>query len=360
MIFLLIILSSCTLGTDVPSLPPSISSEQKAQIDSLVEAAIQDGPIASLGIGIQFNGETSLTQVVGMADIAANGSAEPGLVYQIGSLTKTFTAVSIMMIVQEADITLDESITTYIPALPTDAASISIRHLLSHTSGLPNLEATNLEIDYSYAYQPGEVIALLAEHFPELKFEPGTQFHYSNLGYFLLGAAIEEVTGLSYYSYLQTHILDPLNLEHTGACDSELGQIAQGHNVSGQDLIPAPSSNLSLAYSAGGLCSNVDDVLHWYTSLSSGDVIDQSLFDEMIEPVVLPNGTTLQSGFGFIVGDFLGEQAIGHIGRTSGFESFLVHFTDEGLTIVVLSNTNPMDPYALTTLISSIREVASN
>lgn len=358
-VMLATILSSCGPSSDTPLLPPSISTEQETEIGRLVEKSIQNGPLAGLSIGIQFNGEPSLTEGYGVTDIAANEKADPWSIYQIGSLTKTFTAVSIMLLAREGKVDLDRSITMYMEELPSEAESISVRDLLAHTSGLPNLEETSIDIDYSRTYVPREVIELVSNQFPELSFPPGTGYQYSNLGYFLLGSIIEKATGMGYYAYLQSNLLDPLEITETGDCSSVRGQIAQGYEVSGRDLIPAESSNLSLAYSAGGLCSSVTDLLKWFTGLLSGDVVDTDTFEEMTTPVMIPDGTVLQSGLGFIVGDFLGAHAIGHIGRTSGYESFMVAFSDDDLTIVVLSNTNPSDPYEISSLISSIREVVS-
>jgi CubicO group peptidase (beta-lactamase class C family) len=264
-----------------------------------------------------------------------------------------------MRLVEEGKINLDNSITTYIEELPSEAEGISVRSLLAHTSGLPNLEETGIDIDYSRTYAPNEVIDIVSDDFPRSKFPPGTGFHYSNLGYFLLGYIIEEAAETSYYAYVQSELLDPLGLKGTGECGSYRGQVAQGYKVSGQDLVPAEPSNLSLAYAAGGLCSNAEDLIRWFGSLSSGDIVDRNAFKEMTTQVVLSNGTTLQSGLGFMVGDFLGAEAIGHIGRTSGYESFMILFPGDDLAIVVLCNTSPSDPYEISNLISSIREVVS-
>jgi CubicO group peptidase (beta-lactamase class C family) len=354
-----VILSSCAPRSDSPRLPPSISSEQKTEIDQLINEAIHDGPLASLSIGFQFGAEPSLVEGYGLTNIAANENAGSASVYQIGSLTKTFTAAAIMRLVEEGKINLDNSITTYIEELPSEAEGISVRSLLAHTSGLPNLEETGIDIDYSRTYAPNEVIDIVSDDFPRSKFPPGTGFHYSNLGYFLLGYIIEEAAETSYYAYVQSELLDPLGLKGTGECGSYRGQVAQGYKVSGQDLVPAEPSNLSLAYAAGGLCSNAEDLIRWFGSLSSGDIVDRNAFKEMTTQVVLSNGTTLQSGLGFMVGDFLGAEAIGHIGRTSGYESFMILFPGDDLAIVVLCNTSPSDPYEISNLISSIREVVS-
>lgn len=349
---LTIALSACGFSSRSPILPPSISVEQKAEIDTLVEETVQQGPLASIAIGILVDGEPPLAQGYGVSSTATNESAGPHVIYQIGSITKTFTAVSIMVLVQEGKISLDEPISNYVKELPAEAEAILIGDLMAHTSGLPNLEETTIDIDYSRSYMPADVVELLSGQFPDLRFEPGSAFHYSNLGYFLLGVLIEEVTGQDYYSFVRSKLLDPWDLADTGKCEAIQGRKAEGYKVLRNKLVPAEAGNLSLAYSAGGLCSSVIDLVNWYAHLSTGKVIDRDLYEQVIRPVVLPDGAILESGLGFIVGDFLGAQAIGHIGRTSGFESFIVDFYEDDLTIVVVSNTNRSDPYAISDLIS--------
>lgn len=356
-LILLSIISVCQPITEQESLPPSISSEKKSEIEASVEKMIKEAPLAGLSLAIQVNQEPYFVEGYGIANVESGRIVDRETKYQIGSITKTFTAVSIMQLVEKGKIDLDRSITEYINELPSAANDILVRQLLSHTSGLPNLEETSIRIDYTYSYAPDEIISILSEDFPELLFEPGSRFHYSNFGYFLLGFIIEEVSGLSYADYLEWNIFDPLDMESIGPCDEGKGSVAQGYKASGGELVPADPSNLSLAYAAGDLCSNAGDLLFWYESLSSGKVIGKDVFEDMTSPVMLPDGTRIETGLGFIVGDFLGEEAIGHIGRTSGYESFLVHFPQGDLTIAVLSNSNPANPYAISSLISSIRDI---
>lgn len=355
-LLMLLISSSCNMLGDQETFPPSISSKVKKEIDANLEKTVSQSPLAGLSLALQVDREPYYTQSYGMANIETGRAVDKETIFQVGSITKTFTSASILQLVEKGKIRLDESISTYIDELPSEADDILVLHLLSHTSGLPNLEETNIRIDYEYSYTPDEVIQILIDEFPELRFEPGSQFHYSNLGYFLLGFIIEEITGLSYYDYLEVNILEPLDMKSISPCIDVGGSIARGYKVSGEELVPADPTNLTLAYAAGGLCSNAQDLLKWYENLSSGNVVGMDEFEDMTSPVLLPDGTQLESGLGFIVGDFLGEEAIGHIGRTSGYESFLTHFPDKELTIVIVSNTNPKDPYVISNLIASIKD----
>ena len=357
---LLILVSFFTACKPITEQPPTLRttlSSDSSEIHALIEKTIEEAPLASLSVAIQGHDAPPFAQGYGSADIESGIKANQETIYQIGSITKTFTAAAVMQLVEEGKLDLDKSVAAYVDGLPSGATEIHIRDILSHTSGLPNLEETSIRIDYARTYAPDEIIELLSADFAKLLFEPGSGFHYSNLGYSLLGSVIEEVSGLSYVDYLELKFFDPLGLNSVHHCDAVQGGVAHGYKVSAGELLPADPSNLSLAFAAGDLCASAADLLEWYANLSSGRVIGAEAFKEMTSQVVLADGTRLESGLGFIAGDFLGEQSIGSLGRTSGYEAFLVHFPADDLTIVVLCNTNPVDPFAISKLISSIRDI---
>jgi CubicO group peptidase (beta-lactamase class C family) len=230
-----------------------------------------------------------------------------------------------------------------------------VQHLLGHTSGLPDLGDAALHLDYSHEYTPHELMALYSDDL-EPDFAPGSKFRYSNLGYLVLGALIENVSGLSYGEYLQQNIFNPLGLSSTTYCTTPPPAIAQGYRVSQGEFLLAKYSNMSIAYAAGGICSTASDLIAWQRGLSDGRVVSLDSYRQMTAPVELSHGRRSSYGFGIAVGKFLGQSSIGHDGRTIGFESLLVHFSDDELTVVLLTNTNPSRREVIAELVTTIRD----
>lgn len=350
---LVVFLVGCTPSTRGPD---SLPDEAIASIDAIVETAVRETPLAGLTVAVRVGQDPAHTTSYGYAEISTLEPAGDETVYQIASITKMFTAASIMQLVEQGRIDLEKPVIDYVPTLPEWGQSIRVRHLLNHTSGLPDI--SELEgIDFSRQYAPEEVLKVLFEGCSGPEFEPGAQYRYSSTGYLLLGIVIEQVTGVSYGEYLQQNISDSLGLNFTAYCQMVSENIAHGYRVSEGNLYPVESSNISLAYAAGGVCSTASDLIAWQQHLEAGHVVSADLYQEMTTPLTLPSGESLRYGYGIAVGEYSGAEAVGHNGRTTGFEAVLVRFPVDDLTIVVLTNTNPSNPEMLTEIVATIRDV---
>jgi CubicO group peptidase (beta-lactamase class C family) len=261
-------------------------------------------------------------------------------------VTKQFTAAAIMQLVEDGQLSLDDPAIRFFPDLPVSASAaaqgVTIRHLLTHTSGLPDplgWKFRDFEIDQ--AIPDGDDQVDLAGVFGQPVASPGARWSYNNTGFWILGHIVETVSGENYGSYLQTHFFQPLGMRHTGYCPDAPPGAAVGYdyNPDTRDLHPV-KGDMRLAFSAGGVCSTPSDLLIWQQALAGGQVVRPESYRQMITPVQLNNGSSYPYGFGLNVTGQGDQSVISHSGILCGFQSILVHFTQGSITIAVLVNTD--------------------
>jgi CubicO group peptidase (beta-lactamase class C family) len=194
---------------------------------------------------------------------------------RLGSITKPFTAAAILLLADEGKLALTDSISRYLPGYLAEAGeAMTIEQLLTHTSGVPEYSAKpDLKPASKRNLSVSQVIDAFKNDSP--RFEPGTRFAYSNSGYFLLGAIVEKVSGMSYASFLRQRIFLPLNMRSTGYEGEEGGDIlpATGYTLRDREFVRAPEISMSLAYSAGALVSTVDDLARFDAAISAGSLL---------------------------------------------------------------------------------------
>ena len=309
-------------------------------IDAIVLEAMENGPISGVSVGVARGGRTIHARGYGWADLENRLPAAEETVYKVGSITKQFTAAAIMQLVEDGRVSLDAPITEYLQEFPEHDQEISIRALLNHTAGVRNF--TTMERWWSIVgveMTPEEMVGVFAGE--PLDFEPGTAFSYSNSGYILLGVLVERVNGQPYGGYLNEHLFVPLDLPDTSYCDDRalVRNRARGYQLEDGDFANATHVSMSQAYAAGGICSNVGDLLRWLRLLSSGGVVRRQSYEQMVDPATLPGGQRIEYGFG-LAGAFVEEhRRIAHLGGMMGFSSYLAYYPDDDLRIVVLTNT---------------------
>ena len=242
---------------------------------------------------------------------------------------------------EKGRVELDSPVNAYLSGLPSAVQGVTIRQLLSHTAGIKD---PDLSPDF-YSDQFLSKDDLIADYIDKITSyaSPGQDFQYSNAGYWLLGLVIEAVSGEEYDQYLQNHIFSPLGMDQTSYCReaiplSQPSGLAQGYVYSSSGLLPV-NANMSLVFSAGGLCSTTGDLLAWLQALTHGKVISPPLYQEMITPVTLPDGENTGYGFGMLVQTGSSETVIEHGGNLGSFQSYLVDYLDRDLDLVVLTNT---------------------
>ena len=335
-------LVSCAASQDA-----AWGGELVAQIDSLAEATLREGPVAGLTIGVKRGGDLLMVKGYGYADIENSVPMTAETVYRIGSLTKQFTAAAVMQLVEAGLIGLDDPMTRYLPNYPTQGHEVSIRHLLTHTSGIKSytsigdafwLKAALLDLSHT------EMLELFQDE--PFDFAPGEGYSYNNSGYYLLGMIIEEVSGESYDGYLGTHFFGPLGLSRSSYCHE--AQIirgrAEGYEQGPDWLLNDGSISMNTPGAAGALCSTVPDLLSWTTALRSGRVVTEASYQAMATSGLLDDGSA--TGYGFALGVTpLGEHSrVAHTGGINGFSTVMAHYPESGLDIVVLSNTGSGAP----------------
>ncbi len=315
--------------------------ELLTQIDAVVAQAMADGPIAGVSIGVRQGGETIVAKGYGFADLENDVKATEHTVYRIGSITKQFTATAVMLLVEDGELSLDDELTTFLPDYPANDNTVTVRHLLNHTSGIKSytgLGPTWRE-KMTLALSHEELIALFADE--PFDFPPGEQYRYNNSGYYLLGVIIEKVTDQSYAEVLRERVWDPLAMRESHYLYNSpiVKHRAAGYKVEAGALLNDDPLSMLLPFSAGALGSSVHDLLTWLQAFHGGRVVSDDSYRQMTTPGTLNNGEALGYGFGVAVDDFEDHPVISHGGGINGFTTYVSYYPDDDIAIVVLCNT---------------------
>ena len=324
-------------------------------VDSVATAAVAEHRTAGVSVAVVKNGRTVLAKGYGFADLENDVPATPETVYRIGSITKQFTSAAIMRLVEQGKLSLDDTLQKFLPNFPTQGNRVTVRHLLTHTSGIKSY--TSLGAKWARVIRldlaPDSVVALFANE--PFDFKPGDAWRYDNSGYFLLGMIIEKLSGKPYGQYLKDEFFTPLGLGSTIYCDQAplIRHRAQGYATRpGGELINAEPLSMTQPYAAGSLCSTVNDLVAWTLALSSGKVVSPASYKLMTTPGTLNDGKPLTYGFGLGVGELGGHRQVSHNGGINGFISELHHYPDDSLITVVLTNTGALTAVQLERLIA--------
>jgi D-alanyl-D-alanine carboxypeptidase len=337
---LFVVIGSVVIAAPVAAQDELWGDDMIAMVDSLAEATLADGPVASLSIGLRRGDDVLMVKGYGLADIEHDVPATGETVYRIGSITKQFTAAAVMQLVEAGKIGLDDPITDYLPDYPTQGHDVTIRHLLQHTSGIKSY--TSLE-----AWLPKMTLDLTDEELLALfkdepfDFAPGVRFLYNNSGYYLLGMIIEQASGQTYREYLDDHLFEPLGLTGSSYCDERpiIPGRAEGYATEdGQLLNDAPLS-MNQPGAAGALCSTTWDLLAWMADLREGEVVSRESYRLMTTKGILTDQSETGYGFGLFVNPMNGHPQIGHGGGINGFNTAMAYYPEIDLDVVVLSNT---------------------
>ena len=311
-----------------------------SKIDALAEAALAEGSVAALSIGVQRGGDVLLVKGYGLADIENDVPATSETVYRIGSITKQFTAASVMQLVEAGQIGLDDPMTEYLPDYPMQGHEVTIRHLLTHTSGIKSytgmaewrpkmkLDLTDEELLDIFSAEPFD-------------FDPGERFLYNNSGFYLLGVIIGKAGDEPYAEYLDTHLFRPLDLPGSSYCDERriIRGRAEGYQFVDGELLNDEYLSMNQPGAAGALCSTVVDLLSWTSALRVGRVLSAASYQQMTTRGTLNNGSATSYGFGLGLGSLVGHPSVSHGGGINGFSTQLAHYPEADLDVVVLSNT---------------------
>ena len=339
--------SASSAGSVAPSTGSSptssaISPDAVSAVDTML-ANMTSQSVFSGSVLIAQHGHVLLSKGYGLADRAKKTPNDPQTRFAIGSNTKQFTAVAILLLEVQGKLKVADRICAYIPQCPTAWADITIKELLTHTSGIPDY--LNTLPDFAGYAGPLLTPLQIIAHFRDLplEFAPGTTWKYSNSGYFVLGYIIEQVSGLSYEAFLQKNILTPLNLSDTGYNHNSNGVAIGYMNIT---ETPAEPSDPSLPYAAGALYSTVGDMNRWEQALTTDELLPATSRAEMFAPqVAIPDAPPMDAGYGygFVIGTDSGRPIIWHNGAIPGFISIEARYPVDDVTVIILGNQENAD-----------------
>ena len=338
----LLALALCAAVAPGAQSPPAAALDPAlaAKIDALAAERLSAPGAAGLSVAVAQRGKLLHAKGYGSADLELDAPANEATMFRIGSVTKQFTAAIVMRLVERKELALDDELSKYVPEFPLQGRRVTIRQLLTHTSGIKSYtELTDawrkvwpLELTHA------ELLALV-EGKP-FDFEPGADFRYSNTGYYLLGMVIEKVTGASYAEALEKELCGPLGLVRT-RYDSNRDLIknrAQGYAFDEGRLVNDQPLGMAQPGAAGGIVSTAGDLVRWQMALTSGKVVSPESFRRMRTSTALPNGHDPCYGFGLRVGEWNQKPRIEHGGGIFGFNSILLWLPDEDFHVAVISN----------------------
>ena len=314
------------------------------RVDSVVTAELRAQKIPGLSLGVMRRGKIVKAKGYGLASVELSVPVTPRSLFQTGSVGKQFTATAVMMLVEAGKIGLDDRIVQWFPEAPVAWREITVRHLLTHTSGIPDYGAEESTmgkgvVDFHRAYTEDELVRTFAAL--PLEFQPGDKWSYSNTGYVLLGALIRRVTGEFYGDYLQEHIFRPLGMTSTRIISEtdiipnrSAGYRLVGGQIKNQEWVD-PSLNTT---ADGALYSSVPDMAKWDEALYGEKLLKRASLEQMWTPGKLNDGKSYPYGFGWRVDSVNGHRRVWHSGAWQGFTMSIQRYVNDGLTVVVFTN----------------------
>ncbi|HMN08389.1 MAG TPA: serine hydrolase domain-containing protein [Gemmatimonadaceae bacterium] len=334
---------------------PRPRAEIVAAIDSIANAFLKDGRAAGMSIAVVKGRDTLALKGYGKADLELDVATPARAVYEIGSVTKQFTAAALLQLQDDGKLSLDDELTRYLPDYPTQGHRVTLRRLLDHTSGIKGYtELPGFGAIMTRKLPKDSLVALFKNE--PFDFAPGEGEVYNNSAYFLLGLVIEKVTGKSYADYVKEGLFARAGMADSRYCSESAITPRKAH---GYDMGPGGLRNKgyidhTYPYAAGSLCSTVGDLVAWNRALHGGKILSERAYRELLTPGTLNDGTTLRYAKGLALHTFAGHRTIEHGGGINGYLSSSAYFPDEDAIIVVLINTaGPVSADAVTAALAT-------
>jgi len=307
-----------------------------AQIDEFVKAEMQRQHLPGVSLAIVKDGTLVYAKGYGYSNVEHQVPVKPETIFQSGSVGKQFTATAVMMLVEEGKVSLDEKISKYLGEVPQAWQNITVRHLLTHTSGLTDYPD---DFDFRRDYTEDELLKRAQAIQPD--FKPGDKWQYSNLGYLTLGILIHKVTGEFYGDFLQERVFKPLGMTTTRIISEAdiIPNRAAGYHLVKDELKNQNWVSPSLNTTAdGALYFTVLDMAKWDAALYGERLVKKASLQQMWTPVRLNNNTTYDYGFGWGFAQMNGHRIIEHGGAWQGFTSYIGRYVDDKVTVIILDN----------------------
>ena len=311
-------------------------------IDALLSPVFQPADPGAAVI-VTRKGRTIFRKGYGLANLELKVPIRPDMAFRIGSVTKQFTAVAVLMLVQEGKLALNADVTTYLPDYPTHGEKITIEHLLTHTSGIKSYTDMKEWLPlWRKDMSLEELVAIFKDQ--PMEFRPGERWAYNNSAFVLLGAVIEKVSGQSYAQFLTERIFQPLGMTHTQYDVTEKiipGRVA-GYNKGANGWENAPYLSMTQPHGAGALMSSVDDLARWDKALYTSKLVKRRLLKKAWTPSSLADGRSTQYGYGWGISPLSGKVFIEHGGGINGFICEALRMPEERIYVAILTNRTGM------------------
>jgi D-alanyl-D-alanine carboxypeptidase len=342
--------------------PATARTAQADKVDDYIRAEMQKRYIPSLSLAVIQNGKVVKQKAYGLANVELNVPATPETVYQIASTTKTFTASAIMKLVEEGKLSLDDSVTKWLPEVPAAWSGVTVRHCLTHTSGLPDIVQDPCTLALVADTREGAIKKLASMPAPN---KPGETWSYNQTGYMLLGMILEKVSGLKFEEFLEQRFFRPLAMTSTRFADSRdivpgrasLYTRIESCGAEGPRLFRDKIQSAQPAYvynpyihTGAGINTTAGDLAKWNLALDQEKVLKRATLDQMWSAAKLADGKVFRFGgtagyaHGWAVDDRPGHKSVGHSG---GGSTAYWRFLDDKLTAIVLTNLQGADPDSL-------------
>jgi CubicO group peptidase (beta-lactamase class C family) len=321
----------------------------KPQIDALMRDYTGEAPGAS--VLVLRNGQPIVRAGYGLADLETHTPATAATNYRLASVTKQFTAASILLLAEEGKLKLSDPVRKWLPTLPKAADPITIRHLLTHTSGLIDYEDV-IPDSFKAQLHDADVLKLL-ESQDRLYFHPGGDYRYSNSGYSLLALIVERASGRTFATFLRERIFQPLGMNNTLAHEDGISTVtnrAFGYTQEQGRWTRTDQSQTSAVLGDGGIYSSIDDLAKWDAALYDGRLLPQKALQAAFKPATHTDDPEVAYGYGWRI---TGE-TLWHSGETVGFRNVIVRYPQQKLTVVVLTNRDEPEPYRLALKIAQL------
>jgi CubicO group peptidase (beta-lactamase class C family) len=326
-------------------------------VDDFVKAQLERHRIPGLALVVSRDGQPVKAQGYGFANLELRVPATPDTVFQSGSVGKQFTAMAVMMLVEEGKLGLDDPISRHFKGAPGAWKGITVRHLLTHTSGIKDWGPP--EIDYRKDYTEAALVKVAMTLRPD--FAPGTEWSYSNTAYVLLGVLVGQASGKFYGDFLKERVFDPLGMTSSRVIsEADLvknraaGYRLEQGEIKNQEWV-SPSLNTT---ADGSLYLTAHDLAKWDAALGAGKLLKPESYAAMWSPVRLKDGTTYPYGFGWGFDELRGERVIGHGGSWQGFRTAIARYPDRKLSVMVLANLAQAEPERIATAVAGLLEPA--
>ena len=322
--------------------------------EETIDAWMRDytGQVPGASVLVLEDGDAVFQRSYGLADLEAGVASSPATNYRLASVSKQFTAASVLLLVEDGVLTLDDRVRRWLPTLPVAAEAITLRHLLSHTSGLVDYEDL-LPPDQARQIHDADVLRLL-EREDRLYFPAGSDYRYSNSGYALLALVVERASGQRFAAFLQARIFSPLGMTATLAREDEGPPVtdrAFGYTRVGDRWERTDQSTTSAVLGDGGIYSSITDLAKWDAAWYDDRLLSAPSRALAVQAsTATPEPDVAHYGFGWR----LQGRMQWHSGESIGFRNVLLRFPAQRLTIIVLSNRDAPEPYGLARRIAAL------